>query len=223
MPEWKNDKELFAIMKKELYTGAILDTLDPMGYMNQALPREIQSIRPNDTSVLVGRAYPTIICDVYGKQEDPLGILYDAVDNIEEDEVYMVAGGAFRASYFGEIMTTTVKRKGAVGAVIDGYHRDTALVLPQNFPVYSRGKDPRGSSFRNQVIRYRVAVDINGVWVEPGDLVFADIDGVLIIPKKIEVEAVEASLSKVRTEKDTVEAISKGMSAVQAYEKFGVF
>jgi len=223
MPEWKNDKELFAIMQRELYTGAILDTLDPMGYSNQYLPRAIQSIRPNDTSVLVGRAYPTVICDVYGKQDEPLGKLYEAVDHIKEGEIYMVAGGAFRASYFGEIMTASVKRRGAVGAVIDGYHRDTALVLVQDFPVYSRGRDARGSAFRNQVIRYGEPIEIENIWIDPGDLIFADIDGVLVIPKRIEVETVEATLHKIRTEKDTISAIRSGMSAVDAYKKHGAF
>ncbi len=223
MPEWKNDKELFAIIQNELYSGAILDTIDGMGYMDQYLPREIQSMVPNDTRVMVGRAFPTVICDVYGRQEEALGKLYDAVDNIGEGQVYMVTGGNWRASYFGEIMTASVKRKGAVGAVINGYHRDSALVLKQDFPVYSRGRDARGSSFRNKVLEYGVPIEIDDVWIEPGDLIFADIDGVLVIPQKIEVEAIEATLHKIRTEKDTRSAIDEGMSAVDAYKKYGAF
>lgn len=221
MAEWKNDKELFQIMKEELYSGVLLDMIDTLGHYNQYLPREIQSMRPGD--VIVGRAYPTVICDVYGPQEKPLGELTSAVDNIKEDEIYIVTGGNYRCCYFGEIMTATIKSKGAVGAIIDGYHRDTNFVLEQDFPVFSRGRDARGSGHRNLVIRYRVPVDIGGVWIEPGDLIFADIDGVVVIPKKIEEEAVTISLDKVRSEKDIRIAIEGGMSAVDAYDKFGTF
>jgi len=221
MPEWKNDKELFAIIKKELYTGVLLDMLDTMGYYNQFLPREIQAMRPGDS--MVGRAYPTVICDVYGPQEKPLGLLMEAVDHIKEDEIYIVTGGNYRCSYFGEIMTASVKRKGAAGAVIDGYHRDSHFVLEQDFPVFSRGRDARGSGCRNLVIRYRVPVDIAGVWIEPGDLIFGDIDGVVVIPKKIEEEAITISLEKIRGERDIRASIEKGMSAVEAYDAFGTF
>ena len=91
MPEWKNDKELFAVMKQELYTGVICDMMDTLGYSHIYLPRDIQSIRLTD--VMVGRAYPTIICDVYGEQDKPLGLLTEAIDHIQEDEIYIVTGG----------------------------------------------------------------------------------------------------------------------------------
>jgi len=221
MAEWKNDKELFEIMKKELYTGVICDMMDTLGYSHIYLPRDIQSIRPTD--VMVGRAFPTIICDVYGEQEKPLGLLTEAIDHISEDEVYIVTGGDRRCSYFGEIMTATVKRRGAVGAVIDGYIRDTRQVLEQDFPVFCMGRDAQGSLYRNQVIRYGCPVEIGNILIKPGDLVFGDIDGVVIFPREIEEEAVTLTLAKVRGEKSTREAIEKGMSAVEAEKTYGTF
>jgi len=221
MAEWKNDKELFEIMKKELYTGVICDMMDTLGYSHIYLPRDIQSIRPTD--VMVGRAFPTIICDVYGEQEKPLGLLTEAIDHISEDEVYIVTGGDRRCSYFGEIMTATVKRRGAVGAVIDGYIRDTRQVLEQDFPVFCMGRDAQGSLYRNQVIRYGCPVEIGSILIKPGDLVFGDIDGVVIFPREIEEEAVTLTLAKVRGEKSTREAIEKGMSAVEAEKTYGTF
>ena len=180
MSEWKNDKELFKIIKEELYTGVICDMMDTLGYSHIYLPNVIQSIRLTD--VMVGRAFPTIICDVYGEQEKPLGLLTEAIDNISEDEVYIVTGGDRRCSYFGEIMTATIKRRGAVGAVIDGYIRDTRQVLEQDFPVFCMGRDAQGSLYRNQVIRYGVPVEIGNILIRPGDLIFGDIDGVVVIP-----------------------------------------
>lgn len=221
MSEWSNDKELFEIMKKEVYTGVLCDMLDTIGYSHQFLPHEIQALRPTD--VMVGRAYPTVICDVYGEQENPLGLLAEAVDNIAEDEIYIVTGGDRRCSYFGEIMTATIKRKGAVGAVIDGYMRDTRQVLEQNFPVFSMGRDAQGSVYRNQVIRYRCMVEIGGIKINPGDLIFGDIDGVVVIPREIEEQAVSITLAKVRGERDTRAAVEKGMSAVEAIATYGIF
>ena len=221
MPEWKNDKELFAVMKQELYTGVICDMMDTLGYSHIYLPRDIQSIRLTD--VMVGRAYPTIICDVYGEQDKPLGLLTEAIDHIQEDEIYIVTGGDRRCSYFGEIMTATVKRRGAVGAVIDGYIRDTRQILEQDFPVFCMGRDAQGSIYRNQVIRYGCPVEIGNILIKPGDLVFGDIDGVVVFPREIEEEAITMILAKVRGEKSTREAIEKGMSAVEAEKTYGTF
>lgn len=221
MPEWKNDKELFAVMKQELYTGVICDMMDTLGYSHIYLPRDIQSIRLTD--VMVGRAYPTIICDVYGEQDKPLGLLTEAIDHIQEDEIYIVTGGDRRCSYFGEIMTATVKRRGAVGAVIDGYIRDTRQILEQDFPVFCLGRDAQGSIYRNQVIRYGCPVEIGNILIKPGDLVFGDIDGVVVFPREIEEEAITVILAKVRGEKSTREAIEKGMSAVEAEKTYGTF
>jgi regulator of RNase E activity RraA len=208
-------------MKKELYTGVLCDMLDTIGYSHQFLPNQIQSLRPTD--VMVGRAFPTVICDVYGEQKEPLGLLVEAVDHIKEGEVYIVTGGDRRCSYFGEIMTATIRKRGAVGAVIDGYMRDTRQVLDQNFPVFSMGRDAQGSGYRNLVIRYGCPVEIGNIKINPDELIFGDIDGVVVIPKEIEEKAISITLAKVRGEKDTRAAIENGMSAVDAVKNFGVF
>lgn len=143
-----------------------------------------------------------------------MGLLPEAIDVCVEDAVYIVTGGDRRCSYFGEIMTARLKAKGAVGAVVDGYMRDTRQVLEQGFPVYSMGRDAQGSIMHNQVIAYNVPVEIGNININPGDLIFADIDGVVVIPKAIESEAIRVTLLKVRGEKDT-------MSAVDAVKKCG--
>ena len=221
MASWKNDEELFAAMKQELYTGVLCDMLDTIGYLHQYLPHEIQSLRPTD--VMVGRAFPTIICDVYGEQDEPLGLLPQAVDDIEKDEIYIVTGGDRRCAYFGEIMTATVRARHAAGAVVDGYMRDTRLVLEQNFPVFSMGRDAQGSNHRNKVLAYRVPVEIGGIHIDPGDIVFGDIDGVVVIPKAIEEKALTITFDKVRGERETRAAVDQGMSAQEAIARYGIF
>src|SRR6478752_1868359 len=114
--KWNNDSELFELFKSELYTPVVGDILDDLGYYHQFLPQPIQPIRIEDK--LIGRAMPVVMIDVYGPQKKPFGKLTEALDQLEEGEVYIASGGAMRCAYWGEILTATAKKRGAVGAVI---------------------------------------------------------------------------------------------------------
>lgn len=214
------DRELFDQMKAELYTPVVGDILDSLGYYHQFLPQPIQPAR--EEMKLAGRAMPALMIDVYGLQKKPFGLLTEALDQLEEGEIYVASGGEMRCAYWGELLTATAKKRGAVGAVINGFHRDTPQMLSQNFPVFSRGSYAQDSSVRTQVVDYRCAVEIGGVTVRPGDLVFADMDGVLVIPQEVEREVVERALDKARGEKKVRKAIEEGMSATEAFAVFGI-
>jgi regulator of RNase E activity RraA len=220
MPEWKNDNELFNIMRDTLYTPVVGDILDQIGCYHQFLPQAIQPIREKD--VVAGRAMPALVADAHGPQKRPFGKLTDSLDQLEPGEVYVTAGGTMRCAYWGELLTATSRMRGAVGAVVDGFHRDTPMVLEQNWPVFSRGRYAQDSSVRMQVIDYRCPMEVGQVWIEPGDLVFGDLDGVLIIPKKHETEVIEKALEKARGEKVVRKEIENGMSSTEAFEKYGI-
>jgi 4-hydroxy-4-methyl-2-oxoglutarate aldolase len=220
MPEWKNDTELFALMRDILYTPVIGDILDRLGCYHQFLPQPIQAIR--DTFRLAGRAMPAIVADAYGPQDRPFGKLTESLDQLQPGEVYITGGGTMRCAYWGEILTATARMRGAVGAVIDGFHRDTPRVLEQDWPVFSRGRYGQDSSVRMQVIDYRCPVEIGGVWIEPGDLIFGDLDAVVVIPRKHEIAVVEGALEKARAEKVVRKAIENGMSSTEAFKKYGI-
>lgn len=217
----KNDEELRKVCEEKLYTGAICDMLDDLGYTHQYLGHDIMPLRGDD--VLCGRAYTTIIDDVYEAADPPLGLFNEALDNCPKGAVYVVAGGARRCSYFGGIMTATIKSRGGIGAIIDGYMRDTREVLSQDFPVWCMGHDAQGSGARNEVVAYNVPVEINNIRVDPGELLFADIDGAVAIPKEIEKELLERVLDKVGKEGETRKAIENGMSASDAVKIYGNF
>lgn len=218
--KWNCNQELFERMRKELYTPVVGDILDAMGRYHQFLPQEIMPAKLD--MKLAGRAMPVVMTDVYGEQKRPFGLLTEALDQMEPGEVYLASGGAMRCAYWGELLTATVKKRGAEGAVIHGYHRDTPQMLAQDFPVFSCGRYAQDSGVRTQVIDYRCFLEIGGVAVRPGDLVFGDLDGVLIIPKELEVEVIERALEKVRGEKIVREAIENGMSSTAAFEKYGI-
>ncbi len=220
MTEWKNDTELFAIMRKELYTPVIGDILDKLGRYHQFLPQAVQPLK--EDMVLVGRAMPVLMIDVYGEQKKPFGLLTEALDQLQPGEIYIASGGDMRCAYWGELLTATAKTRGANGAVVNGFHRDTPMVLEQNWPVFSRGRYAQDSGVRTQVADYRCPIEIDSVWVNPGDLVFADLDGVLIIPKEVEREVVIQALEKARAEKVVRQDIENGLSSTNAFKKYGI-
>jgi regulator of RNase E activity RraA len=220
MPEWTSDAELFRLITETLYTPVVGDILDGLGRFHSFLPQEIGPMR--EEMKLAGRAMPVVMVDVYGEQEQPFGKLTEALDQLRPGEIYLASGGAMRCAYWGEILTATAKKRGAVGAVINGFHRDTPRVLEQQFPVFSRGRYAQDSGVRTKVLDYRCPIEIGEVWVEPGDLVFADQDGVVVIPAKLENEVIEKSLAKARGEKLVRKEIEAGMSSTAAFKKYGI-
>jgi 4-hydroxy-4-methyl-2-oxoglutarate aldolase len=219
-PLWKNDKELFELFKNELYTPVVGDILDEMGCYHQFLPQPIKPINVGDK--LVGRAMPVLMIDVYGPQKVPFGKLTEALDQLKEDEIYVASGGDMRCAYWGEILTATAKKRGAAGAVINGYYRDTEKVLEQNWPVFSRGRYAQDSCVRTQVVDFRCDIQVGDVWIKPGNLIFGDMDGVLVIPEMYEVEVIKKALKKARGEKLVRKEIENGMSSGDAFKKYGI-
>ena len=137
--------ELLEVIKKELYTPVVGDILDQMGLYHQFLPQAVRPLR--DDMKLAGYAMTVLMIDVFGQQKKPFGYLTEALDDLQEDEIYVAAGGTMRCAYWGELLTATAKKRGAAGAVVNGWHRDTPQVLDQNWPVFSRGDAHRGHDF----------------------------------------------------------------------------
>jgi 4-hydroxy-4-methyl-2-oxoglutarate aldolase len=218
--EWNSDTELFSLCTRVLYTPVVGDVLDDLGYTRQFLPQPIQPLR--EEMKLTGRAMPVLMIDVYGRQEKPFGRLTEALDQLQPGEIYLASGGDMRCAYWGEILTATAKKRGAVGAVINGFHRDTPKVLEQNWPVFSRGRFAQDSGVRTKVVDFRCPIEIGSVSVMPGDLVFADLDGTVVVPKSVEAEVIERSLAKARGEKLVRQEIEAGLSSTDAFKKYGI-
>jgi len=218
--EWSDDAELFQLAREELYTPVIGDILDQLGRYHQFLPQPIQPLRTE--MKVVGRAMPALMTDVHGPQAKPFGLLTEALDQLRPGEVWVCGGGAMRCAYWGELLTATARMRGAVGAVVDGFHRDTPRVLEQQWPVFSRGRYAQDSSVRTKVDAYRCPIEIGGVWIEPGDLVVADLDGVVIVPRDLEQEVITRALEKARKENVVRREIEGGMSSTEAFAKYGV-
>lgn len=233
MASWKNNEELFALIREKLYTPVVGDILDQMGYTHQFLPVAIRPLTalvpPNMVGTfaddkrnkLVGWACTILENDIYAPAKKPFGYLTESLDQLRPDEVY-VATGAHNSALWGELLTATSRAKGAVGAVLDGCTRDTPQVLEQNFPVFCTGCWAQDSSVRTYVCDYRCTIEIGQVTIHDGDLIFGDVDGVLVVPKEIVEPVMEKALEKAAGEKLVRQAIEGGMSATDAFAKFGI-
>jgi regulator of RNase E activity RraA len=221
--QWGSDQELFDTLRRELFTAVVGDVMDAMGLLHQFLPPQIKPLR-NDM-VVTGRAMTVLEADVPSDTDfvsEPFGLMFRALDDLKAEEVYICAGGSPRYALWGELMCTRARNLGAAGAVVDGYHRDTSGILRLAFPTFSYGGYAQDQAPRGKVIDFRVPLEVGGVKVAPGDIVFGDLDGVCVIPRDAEDEVFRRALEKVQQENLVGRAIEEGMSAQEAFEKFGV-
>ena len=227
-PLWRSDEELFRLAKKELFTAVVGDVLDKMGLFHQFLPPAIKALKPDMRSI--GRALPVLEMDVFAEaaqgqnalSSKPFGLLFEALDDLKPNEIYVCTGASPRYALWGGLMSTRALRLKAAGAVLDGYVRDTHEIFNLRFPVFAYGSFAQDQGPRGKVMDFRVPVEIGGVRIDPGNIVFADVDGVLIIPRVAEREAFTRALEKARGEKKVRKAIEGGMSAAQAFAEFGI-
>ena len=226
---WQSDDELFALARRELFTAVVGDVMDKLGLRSQFLSPRIQPLR--DDMIVLGRAMPVLEADVHAENitdsANPLmkksfGLMLEALDDLKPNEVYVCTGSSPTYALWGELMSTRAMKLGAAGAVVDGYSRDTRGILALNFPTFSYGRYAQDQGPRGKVIDYRCPIEINGARIEPGDILFGDLDGVCVIPRKAERDVFTAALEKARGEKRVAKAIREGMAAVEAFAKFGI-
>jgi len=216
---WRDDPELFQLIRTTLYTPVVGDVLDALGYFHQFLPQPIQPMR--EDMILAGRAMPVLNRSVGGPQHLPFGRLTEALDQLQPGEIYL-ATGALNCASWGEIMTATARTRGAAGAVVDGFHRDTHRILEQDWPVFSRGRYAQDAAVRSIVADFRCAIEIDQVRVRPGDLVFGDLDGVVIVPKESVEEVITRALEKASGEQLARSEIEAGASSTSVFRKYGI-
>ncbi len=225
---WNNDEELFSIIREELFTAVVGDCMDKLGLLHQFLPPQVQPLRQD--MFTVGRAMTVLEADVFGEKgganndllSKPFGLMLEALDDLKKNEVYICTGSSPTYALWGEIMSTRAMKLGAVGAVVDGYSRDTKGILELGFPTFSYGPYAQDQGPRGKVIDWRVPIEIRGVRINPGDIVIGDVDGVCVVPQSSEEAVFTASIEKARGEKIVQEKIAGGMSAREAFDTYGI-
>ncbi len=218
---WNNDTELFDLMEEQLYAAVISDALDASGYREQALRHTVRPLHPQ--AIVVGRAMPVLCVDVYEIPDEPYQQEIAAVDSLKPNDVLVCStNGSTRICFWGELLSTAARVRGARGAVIDGFIRDAKQILAMGFPVFTTGLSPVDSNGRGDVVAYNVPIECAGVKVNPGDIVFGDADGVVVVPQAVETTVIEAALEKVSGEDRTRDELLAGATLREVYDKYGI-
>ena len=217
------DQQVIETARSKLYAAVLSDVLDAQGYRHQVLP---PSIRPLDQDlVLAGRARTGLYRDVYHVPPDHNSYALEIalIDDLKAGEVPVLAcGGSGRIAPWGELLTTASLARGAVGCLTDGLVRDVKAIRALGFAVFHGGIGPLDSKGRGEVTAIDVPIECAGVVVNPGDLVFGDADGVLVVPEPIVKRTLELALAKVAGEDRTRDELKAGARLADVFEKYGV-
>ena len=222
-----DDTAIFETIRTQLFTAVIGDILDVAGLTPQFLPPNLRAVRPG--TVLVGRAMPVLEADCCGEQvvaEDrafAFGMMFRALDDLKGGEVYITTGASPRYALWGGLMSRRATALGAVGAVVDGFHRDTREIEALGFAVFSQGAYAQDQRLRGRVIDFRCPIEFpNAVMVRPGDVIFGDADGVVVIPQTHLEDIVAGALAKVRGEATVRNRIAAGERTETIYAQTGI-
>lgn len=209
--------------QKTLYVSVISDVLDGFGVRNRALPARIRPL--DEETVLVGYARTGLYRDVYhvAEGENPYELEIALIDDLKPDEVAVLAcGTSGRIAPWGELLTTAARARGSAGCVTDGCVRDVRAIRRMGFPVFHGGIAPLDSKGRGVVTAIDVPVEVAGVPVMPGDLVFGDADGVVFIPRDMIAKVLAAAHEKVAGEDHTRRELEQGRLLREVFEKYGI-
>jgi len=215
------DSELFERVRKTIYVPVISDSLDSMGYRNQAMAPRIRPLR--EDYKMVGRARTVTWMDVYAPDPNPYEVEIAFMDDLKEGDVVVTnTDFSLRNAPWGELMSTAARCRGAAGAVIDSCVRDVKKIFETNLPVFAAAISPLDSSGRGRVVGYDQPVECGGVHVESGDLVVGDYDGVVVVPRSVEKPVLEKAFDKAAKESVTRSELLQGRTLKEVFAKYGV-
>jgi 4-hydroxy-4-methyl-2-oxoglutarate aldolase len=212
-----------AEVKEQLFTSVLSDCLDSVGVMDQALPSRIRPL--DEDCVMVGRARTAAFMEVYHHEAgtNPYELEIALIDSLAKDEIPVFAcSNPARVAPWGELLSTAATVRGAAGALMDGCTRDVRAIRAMKFPVFHGGIAPLDSKGRGRIMALDVPIECGGVKVAPGDLVFGDADGVVVIPKAIEAEVLRLAFEKVRGEKSTLADLRRGDKLADVFARYGI-
>lgn len=209
-------------LRRELSVALICDTLDAEGYPRQAPRIEFRPLTVPGR-MLVGRCKTTLWADMAHPDPKPYALELKAVDSCQPDDVIICAAhGSMRSGIWGELLSNAARNRGCVGVIVDGAVRDVAKMRAMNFAVFALGVCPYDSLNRQRVIDVDVPVEMGGVTFHPGELVFADEDGIVVVPRAVESAVLLRAWNKVHAENLVRDSIVAGMSATEVFAKYQI-
>ncbi len=213
----------FDYIRDKLYVAAVCDILDSLGYRNQAMHQRLRPLLPDMRRCgFIGRARTFRWMEIdHIPEEDPYGLEIEAMDSLKAGDVVVHSTDYSGTNApWGELMSTISKRKGVAGCVCDSQIRDCVRIIEMGFPVYYSGIRPLDSKGRAIVQAYDVPVRCGDVIVYPGDIIFADFDGIVVVPKTVENKVFRLAAEKADYESLSRKELLEGKSLREVYDKY---
>jgi regulator of RNase E activity RraA len=211
----------YAPYRDQLYSAVLADVLDALGRRNSCLPANVRPLKA-DWRVF-GRAVTLCAAPVAAEPAKPYAIEMECIDTLRPGDVLIgTTCGDTSSALWGELLSTASRAHGAVGVVLDGLTRDAGKILAMDFPVFATGFSPLDSKGRLDGIYYNQPIRIGECVVQPGDLVFGDIDGVAVVPKDLAAEALRRAVEKVQGENRVRDELARGRSIREVFAEFGI-
>jgi 4-hydroxy-4-methyl-2-oxoglutarate aldolase len=203
---------------ERLYTGAVADVLDAGGYRHQVLPSRIL---PLTLSMKVaGTAFPGFGVPTEDPSDNDMDKRLAMLESIPPESVTVWScAGHTGSAHWGEMMSRSVMQRGCVGAVVDGGLRDTQAVLELGFPVWCSLRSPASSIGRWNIVDWNCPIVIGETTINPGDWVFGDADGVVVVPRDIALDVLAHAETRVATEREMREDLARGLSVTEAFTR----
>lgn len=225
MQPFEGDEQTFAFVRDNLYVAAVSDILDSLGHRHQVMSERLRPLLPDIHNCgFVGRARTIRWVEIdHIDHDDPYGKEIDAVDALRPGDVVVHSTDfAGTNAPWGELMSTAALQRGAVGCICDSQVRDCVKIIEMGFPVYMRGIRALDSQGRGRVIDYDVPIRCGDVLVNAGDLVFADFDGIVVVPQAVEPQVLELAHERIGKENQSRERLLEGDLLRDVYNRFGV-
>jgi regulator of RNase E activity RraA len=211
----------FGPHREILFSAVLADVLDRLGHRTSALPIDIRPLKPEWK--VFGRAVTLKAVAVQEEPENPYAVELACIDALNPGDVLIASTNGDRSSaLWGELLSTSARAHGAVGAVMDGLTRDAAKILAMDFPVFAAGFCPLDSKGRLDGISFGELIRIGECNVQTGDWVFGDIDGVVVVPAELAEQAFPGALEKVSGENRVRAELAKGRSAREVFHEYGI-
>jgi regulator of RNase E activity RraA len=220
--KFPTEEELLSYLEQHAYAAVFSDVLDEMGYRSQAVSPDAL-IRPlRDTFVSAGRAV-TLLNAPDTNEEEPYDLVIKCIDTLPPGSILVTtAKGHLTTGIMGELTATALRVRKCRGAIVDGFTRDSRKLIAMGYPTFARGSSPIDTTGRVRVVAYNIPVTIGGVEVTPGDLVFADLDGVAVIPRAVEKDVVDRVLERVNTESTVRRELAEGKAMSEVWSRYRV-
>lgn len=211
----------FGPHRDALYSSVLADVLDGLGHRTSALPPAVRPLKPGWK--LFGRAATLSCVTVAAEPARPYALELECIDALRPGEVLVATtNGDQHSALWGELLSTACRAHGALGVILDGLTRDAAKILAMDFPVFATGYSPLDSKGRLDAVSHGQPIRIGDCIVRPGDYLFGDIDGVVVIPAELAETALPRALEKVSGENKVREELAKGRSVREVFDEYGI-